>query len=153
MSSYDLDSDAIVQNLMEASAQAGVHNSGLMVSLAGDSAQDSMYFWAGVVRARLDGVKPPVQKGDKVRPKKPEMRPTYAGPDERYPHQRLVKGEFTVNEIRYTNKSWVISVQEKSEAVSYSLDDGDRVYVLAGQCRFRFEDWELVPKKEGESAV
>lgn len=142
---YEWDTGKLLNEFMNACAQAGTSNSGLVISFSAGSDLDRAHYLRGVVRARIDGKTPPVKPGDKVRPKDGLTKPSPSNGWDRSSNPRKLPKSLTIKQIFYM-ASWEVVFAENSDATAdtdgeYYQDGGREWHV---PLRFKIDDFEVI---------
>ncbi len=153
---YAWDTEKLLSEFMNACARTGISNSGLVISFSAGFDHSQAHYLRGVVRARIDGVKPPIQPGDQVQPKSEAIAPSQSnGWRKSIHHKRALPKTLTVNTVHYFgNGRWEFVFQEINDTTADTESeydqDGDRSWYVPLQ--FKAEDFNQV-KNETPTSV
>jgi hypothetical protein len=148
---YTWDDEELLKRFMNACSRAGVSGSGLIFDVAAGTNIAYAHYLKGVVLARIQGVKPPLEPDSKVRPNKALVKPSRSNHHERSSHARELPSSLTIELIFYCgkdglgNEMWEVKFKECSKATADQDYDGDgRQFWLP--LRFNAEDFEAMPE-------
>lgn len=144
---YSWDTIRLLNEFMNACAKAGISHSGLVIDLSVGTELSRAHNLRGVVHARIDGVTPPVQPGDKVKPNKKTIAPSSSNGWERSRNERALPKILTVKTVHYVgNDCWEFMFQEVNDATadteSSYYEEGPRSWHVP--LRFKAEDFTSV---------
>lgn len=91
---YDMSNEELLKACWDATVQAGVSNSGLVMGFGGNFHQTEAFYLYGVALSRLNGKRPPFAPGDKVCVNR---RATYYCSSVNHRDERSVGGEAKPN--------------------------------------------------------
>jgi hypothetical protein len=121
---YDMSNGELIDAFAQACAKSGVSNSGLCIDPWGPLHATEAYYLKGVLLARMEGLKPPLKRGDVVRSKSDQNVHSvdYLGPSLAHDSDQ------TIHRINYGgNGKWLLEFfdvpREERGIPQFNIDD------------------------------
>ena len=129
---YEWSTEGLLDSFMNVCPRAGVSGSGLVISISAGDDLGYAHYLRGVVKARIEGVKPPFSPGAQVHPLGQMVAPSVRNGLRRSHNARELPKVLTVRRVNYLGSNvWTLIFQEETDATAdrdYD-DDGKAFYI------------------------
>ena len=107
---YSWDDEKLLKEFMNACARAGSASSGIAIDVTTGDCISTAHHLKGVLKARLEGLKPPFNPGDTVQLNKENIRPSFENGWRRSRNERVIPGKIIILKVHYLgNNEWRIT--------------------------------------------
>lgn len=116
---YSWDNEKLLKEFMNTCSYAGFSGSGIVIDVTAGESVSGAHYLKGVLKARLEGLKPPFNPGDIVKPNKEKLRPSDKNSWKRSRNERSLSIQLTVNKVHYLgDNSWNLTFLGKDPSTT-----------------------------------